>query len=109
MRVRVISTNCRETMAFPAFVQTAAANSTYGDTDTAQLHPSRTLHKPDAALSAKKGSLPTTLYLPSELVSLKHDFKHLSATSTENLTIPQADPLLLLSADTLQPTFCANI
>lgn len=96
-------------MAFPAFVQTAAANSTYGDTDTAQLHPSRTLHKPDAALSAKKGSLPTTLYLPSELVSLKHDFKHLSATSTENLTIPQADPLLLLSADTLQPTFCANI
>lgn len=96
-------------MAFPAFVQTAAANSTYGDTDTAQLHPSRTLHKPDAALSAKKGSLPTTLYLPRELVSLKHDFKHLSATSTENLTIPQADPLLLLSADTLQPTFCASI
>lgn len=26
--VRVISTNCRETIAFPAFVQTAAANST---------------------------------------------------------------------------------
>lgn len=28
IRVRVISTNCRETIAFPAFVQTAAANST---------------------------------------------------------------------------------
>ena len=30
IRVRVISTNCRETIAFLAFVQTAAANSTMG-------------------------------------------------------------------------------